>query len=499
MQNNDVNNLETTNQFLDKRIVKTDIDSKNGQNKCPKCGATDIALNVNSGKLRCNYCRHEFEPQKITGMQEDLSQLNGEIIGSGATDIIASTNDILTFKCSTCGAEVVIDTKEATQARCHWCRSKLSVNQQIPNGSIPDVVLPFNVKRDIAKKLIEDFVGSRKFFAHPKFKSEFVANNIMGVYLPYMVVDLNTHMKLIGKGEHKIRQYNRGSGNNIITYYDADLYSVNREYDLSIEGLSIESSADKLNKNSNDKTNNIINAVMPFDIENCVKYDSNYLTGYTSERRDINVQQLKNLVHMQAKDIAKFAANDTITNYDRGVSWENDDFLIKGEQWKAAYLPIWLYSYVQINGSKKLIHYVAVNARTKKTMGSIPIYYPKLIIISAVVEIAGIIASLYLDFDYSWLFIFSGILYFLLIFFKYRNTDARHKYETDTKTIMKNLNKKDTYITTQKGLTNTKIDGVNNESLSNESIGNKLLNNVVNNDSILSAIKNEFDDKKGGK
>ena len=77
---------------------------------------------------------------------------------------------------------------------------------------------------------------------------------------------------------------------------------------------------------------------------------------------------------MQAKDIAKFAANDTITNYDRGVSWENDDFLIKGEQWKAAYLPIWLYSYVQINGSKKLIHYVAVNARTKKTMGSIPIY-----------------------------------------------------------------------------------------------------------------------------
>ena len=47
MQNNDVNNLETTNQFLDKRIVKTDIDSKNGQNKCPKCGATDIALNVN--------------------------------------------------------------------------------------------------------------------------------------------------------------------------------------------------------------------------------------------------------------------------------------------------------------------------------------------------------------------------------------------------------------------------------------------------------------------
>ena len=35
----------------------------NGQVKCPKCGATDISLNVKTGKLRCNYCRHEFEAQ----------------------------------------------------------------------------------------------------------------------------------------------------------------------------------------------------------------------------------------------------------------------------------------------------------------------------------------------------------------------------------------------------------------------------------------------------
>ena len=45
------------------KIVQTDIDSKDGQNKCPKCGATDISLNVNTGKLRCNFCRHEFEPE----------------------------------------------------------------------------------------------------------------------------------------------------------------------------------------------------------------------------------------------------------------------------------------------------------------------------------------------------------------------------------------------------------------------------------------------------
>ena len=30
----------------EKNIVKTNIEAKNGQTKCPKCGATDISLNT---------------------------------------------------------------------------------------------------------------------------------------------------------------------------------------------------------------------------------------------------------------------------------------------------------------------------------------------------------------------------------------------------------------------------------------------------------------------
>ena len=47
--------------FVDTTIVKTDVGAKDGQDKCPKCGSTDISLNVNHGKLRCNFCRCEFE------------------------------------------------------------------------------------------------------------------------------------------------------------------------------------------------------------------------------------------------------------------------------------------------------------------------------------------------------------------------------------------------------------------------------------------------------
>jgi len=476
-------------------IVQTDIGSKDGQNKCPRCGATDISTNVTTGKLRCAFCRHEFEPEKISGMIDDISKLQGEVIGSGATNIVTDTKDVLTFKCSSCGAEVVIDTKDSTQARCHWCRNMLSVNQQIPNGSIPDAVLPFAITKDTAKQLIRDFVNKRKFFAHPKFKEEFTTENIMGVYFPYMIVDINSHAKFIGHGEHQIKKYLKGNSNNTKTYYDADLYYVEREFDLAIQGLTIESNSDKLNVTSQNSTNNIINAIMPFDIENCVKYDSNFLKGYTSEKRDINVDQLKSLVDLQSQDIARHSCNETVKYYDRGVAWDMEQLNVKGQQWKATYLPVWLYSFQQINGNNKVLHYVAVNARTKEIMGSVPIHMPKLFGISVFVEILGILTMLFVDFEYNWIFLLSGFIYFIFIFLRYRNSNARHTYEKETKTTISNLRNVDKFTNHKTGLTNVRMNGANNNAIKGQSIGNTLLNSVIEQNPIA-GIVNDIN-KKG--
>lgn len=54
-----VDSAKTENQNTT-RVVKTDAEAKNGQNKCPKCGATDISVNSKTGKLRCNFCRHNL-------------------------------------------------------------------------------------------------------------------------------------------------------------------------------------------------------------------------------------------------------------------------------------------------------------------------------------------------------------------------------------------------------------------------------------------------------
>ena len=123
----DINNEPT--------IIKTDNGIENGQNKCPKCGATDISPVASTGHLRCNFCHYEFEPEKFAAMMSDIDALNGKVIGSGAQDIVSDASNIVTFKCSSCGAEVVVDTASSMQARCHWCR-----HDCIPYGGFADTV-----------------------------------------------------------------------------------------------------------------------------------------------------------------------------------------------------------------------------------------------------------------------------------------------------------------------------------------------------------------------
>lgn len=377
-------------------VIQTDVGGSDGLNKCLRCGATEISLNPKTGKLRCHFCRYEWDAQSALdtmGLNTAIEDLTGLVMGSGAGDIIPSTDVVVTFKCEACGAEVVIDTDHSTQARCHWCRNVLSMNEQIPNGAVPDMVLPFKIPKEEAVKQIEAFVKKRKFFAHRKFLKEFDANNVMGVYLPYMVVDMNAKATLSGQGEHETRRYTVGSGKDKETRYEADLYDVWRTFDLHIDDLTVESSAQRLDQDTKTNTNNIINSVMPFDTENAVVYDSNYLSGFTSERRDTNIDQIAPLVQLQAEDIARHSALELIDFFDRGVRWEEESLEVVGQRWVSAYLPVWLYSYHEgKKNGKEMLHYVAVNARTGETMGSVPLNQLRLISVSTLVEILGIIA-----------------------------------------------------------------------------------------------------------
>jgi hypothetical protein len=354
-----------------------------GMNRCPKCGATDIRHKPGTDLLVCLYCRNEWDGARVEeefGLGEGLDQLRGTVIASGARNIAADATTLKTFKCTGCGAEVTVNTESAMTARCHWCRHVFGVNEQVDNGAVPDAVLPFRIKKDDAVARIRQFVDKRRLFALKAFKEQFTPENVVGVYLPYMIVDGNASADIFGKGEIKTAQYTRGTDKNKKTYYDADIYQVDRHVDFTVDDLPLESSSERGNHDTRVNTNNIINTILPFDTKNAVKWNASYLSGFTSEKRNQDVEHLRPRLEDQLLSIARAQVEASTRRYDRGVRWEQEQLEVHGTRWVSMYLPVWLYSYHQPGANGGMLHYIAVNGRTGETMGSVPVQQWKLLL-----------------------------------------------------------------------------------------------------------------------
>lgn len=433
------------------KVVKSNSTSKIEQKRCPHCGSSDIEQNPITGKLRCNYCRYEFELKKVEGFVENINELQGTVIGAGAQDIQQMVNNIITCKCSGCGAEITLNANEIAFTKCHWCHTGLALNQQVPSGIVPDAILPFKVSKQEAFEDIKKLLENKKAFASIQFLEEFSIDNLRGVYLPYMMVDVNGHARFIGTGQ-KITDTNYSrdkDGYEHVEDYDVDIYDVEREFDIQIQNLMETTNSAQLNwKNVKgaDRSLYLLNTLMPYDVENCVSWDANYLNGYTIEKRDVNIGDIADRMGIKAKDIARIKISDDL-RYDGGVFWDNEELEIHGQQWKTIYLPVWIYTYIQKTGEKEYIYYIAQNARTKEMNYTIPFSIKKLLILPIIGLIIRLITGLLGSTIETLgnLLQFAIAIFLVISFFRYNHIDSRNKYERETKSKIFNIIRKDEF------------------------------------------------------
>ncbi|WP_084037939.1 hypothetical protein [Demequina sp. NBRC 110053] len=369
--------------------IDTSTGRAHGHDDCPQCGSTEVSRKGNTLSLVCGFCRYEWVGSRLEdthGLGEGIGALEGRAFLTGASDI-TSGDDLLTLKCQGCGSEVVIDTSRALESRCHWCRSILSINDKIPNGAVPDGILPFHITKEEAIARIGEFAGARRFFALKKFRAEFRPENVLGVYMPYMTVDGNVSARFHGEGEIQTRRYTVKTGENTsTTYYDANQFEVVRDFDLHIDDLIVESSAGRSNIDNRSNTNNIINSLLPYDVKNMVAFDSNYMGEMTAEKRDLNIDDVTRKAHAHFLTMARESIRDDITAYDRGVRWTHEELEVHGSRWASVFVPVWLYSYAErLDNGRMMVHYIAVNGRHGNVMGSVPINKARLFGVTALV------------------------------------------------------------------------------------------------------------------
>ena len=85
---------------------------------------------------------------------------------------------------------------------------------------------------------------------------------------------------------------------------------------------------------------------------------------------------------------------------------------------------------------------------------------------------------MFVEFEYNWIFLSIGIIYFVIIYSKYRNKDARHRHEIETRRRIDNLSQVDNFVQSKKGLSNSRMAGANNNSVDGVGDVNDFLNQV---------------------
>ena len=189
-------------------------------------------------------------------------------------------------------------------------------------------------------------------------------------------MDARAEASYSGVGEVQTRRWTEKNGDNTVTYYAADVYRVDRSVAFTVDDLTMEGAADRARFDSR-TTNNIVNTILPFDTKNAVRWNASYLVGYTSEKRDLDVADLTPKLEDQLLSIGRSQVQGSLRRFDRGVRWEGEQVDVGGSRWVSMYLPVWIYSYYQEN--TQMLHYIAVNARTGETMGSVPVSQWRLI------------------------------------------------------------------------------------------------------------------------
>jgi ribosomal protein S27AE len=352
---------------------------------CPKCGSNETFLNKKSGKLVCKHCKYEYEPVKYEDKVKDLKKLKGTEVSSGAGFIDKKSIELVTLNCPNCGAVSVTSNSEG-YTKCHWCHSILTIDE---NGSskAPDQILPFKTSKEDALKAMNSFIDGVSKKYNKSFRDNLVPDNVIGVYLPYMLADINDHFVMAGSGEEEYKKV----GNNV----EVKVYNIEREFDLTIDDIAVEAS-ENISNDFKNRTNYVIRSVAPYDTNDSVKFNGNYLDGFAIEKRDMNIKDTYKDVNSRVTRVAKYAIRDSISQYKQSVRWTKEKITKHGTQWSTAYVPVWLYTYSVPKDKSGKVYYLAVNGRTGRVNGELPLLKESKLKTILICQVISLISALVL-------------------------------------------------------------------------------------------------------
>lgn len=354
--------------------------------KCPNCGAP-LKFNPDKQMFSCEFCMSDFTEQSVQQMyaereaktdqaekaEQKANEQAKEQPKADPSSQKAQDEQAVVYTCPSCGAEVVT-TASTAATTCFYCQNPVVLGGRLSGEFAVDRVIPFSLSKENAIKKFMEMCKKKKFL--PKdFASEKQFEKLTGVYFPYWYVDEQKQANITAKGK-KIRTWTSGN----TRYTETSIFRLKRSGNLVIKNV--------FERALKSEDREMLQGVHPFDLSGAKPFAMSYLSGFQAEKRDIDKQDINQLMQKRIKEYCQQLLKDTMSDYTDIVT-ENYNDETDLEAWNYTLLPVWVVTYKY----KDKIYPFAINGQTGKTYGELPVSKGKLALFFAGVA-AAILALL---------------------------------------------------------------------------------------------------------
>lgn len=342
---------------------------------CEACGSK-MVWDPKVQKLNCTHCGNTRTlPSEADMVQEqdftEALHLEDQPKGFGLPT--------KTFHCNSCGAETAVEP-DTSSFQCPFCSSP-NVNEEAHAEKIiqPSGIIPFQIRKKEALEKFKEWV--KKGWFHPgDLKKIASLEKIAGVYVPFWTYDAMTYSDWTADAGYY--------------YYTTESYA---DKDGNIQTKQVRHTRwvpasgyyeyffdDILIVGSNGVKQNMVERIYPFDLNEVVNFDSQYILGWNSEvyQKDVKegfeTAESKMDEHIR-QQCSKQVPGDTQRNLRVRTNKRNITF-------KHILLPIWVAGYKYKN---KVFQFL-VNGQTGKSGGSKPISAIKVILLILLIIAIGV-------------------------------------------------------------------------------------------------------------
>jgi DNA-directed RNA polymerase subunit M/transcription elongation factor TFIIS len=361
---------------IKKEVSATKID----RFPCSKCGGL-LIFKPGTQHLICEYCGQENQiEQRFDEIKEyDFHQALIELAQAKPASEVAQ------IQCHACGAGFKF-AGSVHAGECPFCGTTIVTSTAQTKPITPKSLLPFKINEQQAKQQFQSWLKGLWFAPNKVKKYADDDAKLLGVYIPYWTFDSSTETTYLGA---------RG-----------DVYYVNQQVQTVKAGRMINETRqvpqtrwtptrgkvarffdDVLIGASKSLPRQILDQLEPWDLVNLEPYNENYLSGFTSEYYQVNLDQgfdeaKRKMDNMIYQDIA----------FDIGGDQQRvDQFNTRHNNttYKHCLLPVWSAAF---RYQQKAYRFV-INGRTGQVQGERPYSYWKIAfaIIFGLIAVGGLI------------------------------------------------------------------------------------------------------------